>query len=240
MDDWNTLCDAPYDENHCWSVFLAWTESRRRTSEWSDLQEAFLKASMPLFGSQFRGRFQKLQSADREDVCSIISIRFLDKVWRHREKLLEKQRTSGFTAYLMTIVRNHIFDYFRKDVEPEQTFDLELFYRRPQVTIPKQVELHLTLDELPERIAEFAVKRDRFSFGKKVILFVSRCLVSGKRIHPDTLRSWWDVDNPEVCISFVTLMGRWYLHKFKDKFYPILDGEVVEHLVGVDQNCHVL
>jgi len=121
-----------------------------------------------------------------------------------------------------------------------QSIPIELWYRRPQLSVPKAVELKLIMEELPECITEFAVKHDRFGFGARPIRAVARMLVSGKDVPVDLVQNWLGVLQAERCVAFVTLMARWYLHKYRDCFTPVLDGELAEYVVGIDQNCHVL
>ena len=98
----------------------------------------------------------------------------------------------------------------------------------------------MMIESLPERLTEFALKRDRLKFGKRPIRACMRMMVSGKKPPEDLMRNWLSVDRPERCIAFCTLMARFFLWKFRDKFAPVLDGELASRVASVDQYCHVL
>lgn len=236
MDDWTSLRKKAYDEDAAWDAFRSWI-NRVRCPE---RQEAFLKAMLPLIGFVIRTRFAKLQSADRDDVCSVVSFELLKKVRRSRKKFKETGDASAFTAYSVTTIRRLVIDYFRRYSKTPDEFPVEMFYRRPQLSVSKSVDLKMILAELPDRITAFALQRDRFAFGEVPIKAVAKLLVIGKDIPADMLRNWFGVENPERCIAFVTLIARWYLHKYRDKFSPVLDGELAEYVASVDQQCHVI
>lgn len=235
MEDWTTLRNRAYDPDEAWDAFQQWIKDTRN----SQSVESFLKAVVPVFGQVLRSRFRSMQSADRDDVCSIVAMNLSRKVKRNKTKFLACGKPDAFTALMVVTVRNLIYDHLRcsgKDGEVPP----ELFYRRPQLSVPKAVELKLILAELPDEIAAFALTRDRFGFGERPIRSVVRLLVVGKDVPLDMLRNWLGVDEPERCVAFVTLMARWFLHKYRDKFSPVLDGELAEQVASVDQNCHVL
>lgn len=235
MDDWITLRNRTYDPGEAWDVFQEWQRDERN----SQFEETFLKSVLPVFGQVLRSRFRTLQSADRDDICSIVSLKLLRKTKKHRAKFLSTGGPEAFTALLVVTIRNLVYDYLRcagKELEVPP----EMLYRRPQLSVPKAVELKLIMDELPEEITAFALSRDRFGFGQRPILAVAKLLVVGKDVPLDMLRNWLGVDEPERCVAFVTLMARWFLHKYRDKFAPVLDGELVEEVASVDQNCHIV
>jgi len=141
---------------------------------------------------------------------------------------------------MVVMIRNLIYDHIRCSGRDVRDVPPEMFYQRPQLSVPKAVELKIILAELPDQITAFAVARDRFGFGVEPIRIVARLMVVGKDVSTDMLRNWLGVEQPERCVSFVTLMARWYLFKYRSKFAPVLDGELAERVASVDQQCHVL
>lgn len=242
MDDWAKLRTAPLDEQAAWDAFKEWTTASPRTPQWRVRElggELFLRL-VPLIGRVLRLRFRKLQSADRDDVCSILSMKLLDKIWKYQVRFRNCETPPQFAALTAVTVRNLVYDHIRSENRKVKEIDAELVYNRPQVSVPKAVELKMAVEDLPVQLTEFALRRDRFAFGKRPIMVVMRLMVAGKRVSEDMLRNWLSVARPERCIAFCTLMARWYLHRFRDKFSPILDGELAARVVGVDQLCHVL
>lgn len=242
MEDWTTLRNRDYDADAAWTCFQDWTNAKPRTTQarLRELECDFLKSVMPLVGSVMRSRFAKMQSADRDDACSEVSMTLLRKVKRHAKRFQETNEPSAFTALMVVTIRNLLYDYLRCNGRDVRDVPPELFYQRPQLSVPKAVELRVILAELPDQIAAFALERDRLGFGKTPILAVARLMVVGKDVPQDMLRNWLGVEHPERCISFVTLMARWYLHRYRERFTPVLDGELAKQVASVDQHCHVL
>lgn len=242
MDDWAKLRTAPLDEPAAWNAFRAWTEAPPRTPQkrLRELGAELYLLLVPLIGRVLRLRFRKLQSADRDDVCSILAIKLPEKIWKYQSRFRQCETPPQFAALTAVTVRNLVYDHIRSETRKNKDIDPELVYIRPQVSVPKEVDLKMAVQELPIALTEFALKRDRLQFGKRPILAVMRLMVAGKRVSDDMLRNWLGVGRPERCIAFCTLMARWYLWKFRDKFSPILDGELADRIVGVDQLAHVL
>ena len=243
MEDWSTLRNRDFDSDEAWRQFQGLTVVRpvkttqRRIRE---MESDFLIVMMPLVGDVMRSRFSNMQAADRDDTCSVVSIKMLKRVHRHSAKIYKTGDSSSFTALMVVMIRNLIYDHIRCSGRDVRDVPPELFYQRPQLSVPKAVELKIILAELPDQITAFAVARDRIGFGPKPIRTVARMMVAGKDVPQDMLRNWLEVEQPERCIAFVTLMARWYLYKYRDKFAPVLDGELVEQVASVDQHCHVL
>jgi len=243
MDTWGALRDEDYDADEAWGQFQKLTVSKpakttqRRTRE---MESDFLIVIMPLVGKVMRKRFSTMQVADRDDTCSILSLKILKRVQRHSAKIFATGDPSSFTALMFVLIKNLIYDHLRCSGRDVRDVPPELFYVRPQLSVPKTVELNIILAELPEQITAFAVSRDRFGFGPKPIRTVARMMVVGKDVPIDMLRNWLNVEHPERCVAFVTLMARWFLHKYRDKFAPVLDGELAEQVASIDQRCHIL
>lgn len=238
MDDWESLRTTNYDEDVAWQAFLRWVDAKRLTREQRrKLEGDFLVVVTPLIGCVLRSRFRGLQPADCDDICSSISLLLLRKVRRNHEAF---RRLVSFTAVMSVTIRNLILDYLRRADRENRDFSPEMFERRPCLSVPKAVDVRLILDELPEHIAAFALERDRLGFGHRAILVVARMMVAGKDVPEDMLRNWLAVEHPERCIAFVTLMARRFLFEYRDKFTPVLEGELIERVASVDSRCHIL
>ena len=248
MDDWVSLRGKAYDEEAGWAAFLAWVNAPERTSKARrrELESDFIVAMMPLIGRVMRLRFRRMQTADRDDVCSQVAITMPLKVWKFRKRFAGLEDASAFTGMMTVSVRNLIYDQVRAMNRYEDRQDAiagagqGLIHVRPVVSIPKAVDMKMALDELPECITLFALSRDRFSFGRNPINAVVRLLIVGKSVPEDMLRNWLGVNRPERCIAFCTLMSRLYLHTHRERYAPIMEGELVDRMNSVDQFCHVL
>lgn len=241
MEAWYELRKREYDGEQAQQAFLEWVEAKRPSrARDRQLREAFLLTTVPLMGTVMRVRFRSLQSADRDDVCSVVAMRLLEKIDRNRATFREPENAESFSALLSVTIRNLIFDYLRQVEREDREFPPEMLYRRPVLSIPKAVELQLITENLSDHITAFALQRDRFGFGRRAIHFVVCQTLEGEKPPKDTLRNWIGVDNPERCISFCVLMARFFLYKYRDKVYPVLEGELAEQLDFADMKCHVL
>lgn len=240
MEAWGQLRKKSYDQEGAWQRFLSWVKpSRLSKSRARKLEGEFLVAVVPLMGAVMRTRFRNLQAADRDDICSIVGVRVLEKISRNRATFLEADNAESFTALMTVTLRNLILDYLRQTGREEREFPPEMLYRRPSLSVPKSVDVRLILEELPEHITNFALRRDRFGFGRQAIHFVATQMLAGGKAPEDTLRNWAGVRKPERCISFVTLMARHFLYKYRDKFSPVLEGESSERLDNADMSYHL-
>jgi len=242
MDDWQKLRGRDYNSESAFAAFqdLVSANSRLTKRQLGELESRFLREVIPLAGSVIRVRFRRMQTADRDDCCSELAIRLLPKVRRNKDSFLKAADENAFTKLMAVAIKNLILDHVKLTANKEREVPRELFYIRPQLSVPKEVELRLIMEELPLQITMFAVKRDRFGFGRDSILLTVKMMLSGKMVSEDMLRNWMGVQEPGRCIAFVTLMSRWFLYKYREKFAPVLDGELAERVFAVDQLCHVL
>lgn len=238
MDDWKSLRDANYDAGRAWTSFRRWARINQSVDQKREEANNLVVAIIPLMGSIFRSSFPTIQEADRDDMCSEVSVQLLRRMEKRRQKFVDTKVPGAFTALCVCTLRHMIIDTFRR-VKPAEVYG-ELIYQKPYVTVPKAVEMKMVLDELPERITKYAVKRDRFNFGHKIILACVKCMLAGRRLSGEMVRNWMGVLHADRCVAFVTLMARAFLHKYRSKFWDLLDSELAKRVIALDSNFHVL
>ena len=173
-----------------------------------------------------------------DDCCSEVAFKLLQTLERYRDLVSAFESALDFQRYMKTMVYRKIIDWLRVNAAKDKSIGLE--YCTPtQVPVPRQVDLKMAMEELPQRIAEFVISRDRFCFGERSIRLVCKLLVLGKPVPVAMLKNWFDVPNAERCLPFCVLMSRLYLYKFRDEFADILDPESGYQVRELGSQVHI-
>lgn len=181
--------------------------------------------------------FWWIKDCDRDDVVSEV----VYKLYKELDYYANWEKRT-FSALLWTSVKRLIIDYLRAHCKPgiEQiVVDPLQVTRKVQAPVPKQVDAKLILEDLPRQIASYALARDRFGFGGRVLLIVVELLVKGKKVPEPMLNNWYHVSNPRLCINFVKLMIRAFLHTYRNKFADLIDEKSTQMIDEVGQRIIV-
>ncbi len=181
----------------------------------------FLDTLVPLVHWVIDEGFMWMKDQDRDNIISEVLLKVSGKMsyFDNREKKV-------FQSLLWVTIRRTVIDYLRaNDIldEGDLLVDPHQVPLKTQAPIPKQVDAKLILEDLPGQVASFALSRDRFGFGARVLKVVTYLMICGDPIPECMLKNWYGIKNPRLCISFVYLMCRLFVHVYRYKFEAMID-----------------
>ena len=180
-----------------------------------DLRELIIQLSR-FINWVINTKFSWIADWDREDVIIEILWRVIDKVDSFKDR-----HKSVFTSMLWKTVYHMIIDCLRMDpliTGEKEKVDEVMWWslRGMQNSVVNQVHVSMFLQELPDRLTQFVLSKDRFGFGKLAIGTVIRMLLQDMPVPSTMLKNWFHIRLPRLCIRFVALVVRWYFEEHKD------------------------
>jgi DNA-directed RNA polymerase specialized sigma24 family protein len=182
-----------------------------------------LDAIVPLIHWVIDDGFGWIKDSDREDIISEVLLRMSGRLDYYAGR-----PRSVFSSMMWITVRRMVIDYLRShdlrdiadSIPRAKAAEITL---KSQSSVPRQVDAKLILEDLPNQVASFALSRDRFGFGARVLAVVVSLMIKGDKVPESLLSNWYHVANPKVCISFVRLMCRWFMYQYRYKFHDLVN-----------------
>jgi hypothetical protein len=228
---WQYHLNQNYDSIGTKAAADRWAMVAGTADERSAMNELYIRLA-GLLGMIFkRPRFSWINEHDRDDMASDVLMKTVKKCLGYGPEKVLGMIHITFTAMCRTMLSREIIDYLRAHRKPvPHYFDPRSYKKQWQLSVPKAVDVKMIMDELPKQLLGHIMRHNRFAFSKSAIRAVLSYLLSDTIVPHEMLETWFGVKQPAQLISFVVLMSRWFLWKYRDKFGNVLDGRIRDTL----------